>query len=444
MTATARRTSRPTRAARARPTRARSTRFRRLRRRPRAGASARTQPHSELMALALATGAEARWTGTPGRCAVVCVNGGTAAEVPGTWSASLEWLVRRLSARFPEPRVPRGAVPREVVAAPRPLRRGRRAPRSRPRARRERSELALLAFSMGGAVAVRNADRRRRPRRRRRQPVAAAGARARATRRTAARDRPRHARRTAAGDPGRQALDVAARLRARACARRRCAAARRPRRASTPSRSRRRDGGLVPLPGSRAVRRARRRGARALLRVGLYVAIRTVVRCSRALLYRIEIVGQVPPGPCVVAANHESCSIRRCSRSPRASRSASSRRWSSGADRPGAWLMDALGGIPIRRDRRRPRRGRQGGRAARRGGERSRSSRREPFAAASGREAPPGSRSRRASRSCRCGSSARRRALSRGRVGFPRIRIVVGEPIVVDRARSRRSPRRGS
>ena len=32
---------------------------------------------------------------------VVCVNGGTAAEVPGTWSASVEWLVRRLAAGHP-------------------------------------------------------------------------------------------------------------------------------------------------------------------------------------------------------------------------------------------------------------------------------------------------------------------------------------------------------
>ena len=30
------------------------------------------------------------------------MNGGTSAEIPGTWSASIEWLVRRLSQRFPE------------------------------------------------------------------------------------------------------------------------------------------------------------------------------------------------------------------------------------------------------------------------------------------------------------------------------------------------------
>ena len=54
------------------------------------------------MSFALASGAEARWTGPPGRVAVVCVNGGTAAALPGTWSASLEWLVGRLAGRLPE------------------------------------------------------------------------------------------------------------------------------------------------------------------------------------------------------------------------------------------------------------------------------------------------------------------------------------------------------
>jgi dienelactone hydrolase len=49
----------------------------------------------------LATGAEMRLTGS-GATAVVCVNGGQASEVEGTWSASLEWLVARLAPRFPE------------------------------------------------------------------------------------------------------------------------------------------------------------------------------------------------------------------------------------------------------------------------------------------------------------------------------------------------------
>ena len=48
----------------------------------------------------LSTGAEMRLTGD-GPIAVVCVNGGQAAEVEGTWSASLEWLVSRLAPRFP-------------------------------------------------------------------------------------------------------------------------------------------------------------------------------------------------------------------------------------------------------------------------------------------------------------------------------------------------------
>jgi pimeloyl-ACP methyl ester carboxylesterase len=47
----------------------------------------------------LSTGAEMRLTGG-GATAVVCVNGGQSAEVEGTWSASLEWLVGRLAPRF--------------------------------------------------------------------------------------------------------------------------------------------------------------------------------------------------------------------------------------------------------------------------------------------------------------------------------------------------------
>jgi dienelactone hydrolase len=51
----------------------------------------------------LRTGAELRITGpVDARAVVVCVNGGQATEVEGTWSASLEWLVRRLAPRFPE------------------------------------------------------------------------------------------------------------------------------------------------------------------------------------------------------------------------------------------------------------------------------------------------------------------------------------------------------
>jgi pimeloyl-ACP methyl ester carboxylesterase len=50
----------------------------------------------------LATGAELRRSGRGDRGAVVCVNGGQAQEVEGTWSASIEWLVSRLAPRLPE------------------------------------------------------------------------------------------------------------------------------------------------------------------------------------------------------------------------------------------------------------------------------------------------------------------------------------------------------
>jgi dienelactone hydrolase len=102
----------------------------------------------------LATGAELRVTGTLGDTAVVCVNGGQARAAEGTWSASVEWLVRRLAPEhaglaFAEVRYrvkswnrldlciedARAAV-REVGAA----------------------RTLLLGFSMGGAVAIAAAD----------------------------------------------------------------------------------------------------------------------------------------------------------------------------------------------------------------------------------------------------------------------------------------------
>lgn len=105
------------------------------------------------MSFALATGAEARWTGTPGSCAVVCVNGGTAKEVPGTWSASIEWLVHRLSRRLP------GLALLEVryrVKSWRKLGLCVEDARAAVAVAREAgaAEVALLGFSMGGAVAV--------------------------------------------------------------------------------------------------------------------------------------------------------------------------------------------------------------------------------------------------------------------------------------------------
>jgi pimeloyl-ACP methyl ester carboxylesterase len=103
----------------------------------------------------LDTGAELRLTGpADAEAAIVCVNGGQGGEVPGTWSASLEWLVRRLAPAFPalafaevKYRIKswkrldwciedaRAAI--AATGAPRTL---------------------LLGFSMGGAVAVQAAD----------------------------------------------------------------------------------------------------------------------------------------------------------------------------------------------------------------------------------------------------------------------------------------------
>jgi dienelactone hydrolase len=108
------------------------------------------------MSFALASGAEGRWTGIPGRRVVVCVNGGTAAEVPGTWSASVEWLVGAVAPRLD------GLAFLEVRYRTKSWRRldrcvedGAAALEAARAAGAE--EVALLAFSMGGAVAVRNA-----------------------------------------------------------------------------------------------------------------------------------------------------------------------------------------------------------------------------------------------------------------------------------------------
>ncbi len=98
----------------------------------------------------LATGAEMRVTGAIGECAVVCVNGGQAREVEGTWSASIEWLVQRLAPRLPELGF---AEVRYRVKSWRRLEscvedaRAAVAEVGAPR-------VALVGFSMGGAVSV--------------------------------------------------------------------------------------------------------------------------------------------------------------------------------------------------------------------------------------------------------------------------------------------------
>jgi dienelactone hydrolase len=102
----------------------------------------------------LATGAELRVTGPTDRYAVVCVNGGQAREVEGTWSASIEWLVGRLFRRLPE--IAFAEVRYRVKSwkrldwcfeDARAAVREVRAPRT-----------MLLGFSMGGAVSIGIAD----------------------------------------------------------------------------------------------------------------------------------------------------------------------------------------------------------------------------------------------------------------------------------------------
>jgi dienelactone hydrolase len=85
---------------------------------------------------------------------VICVNGGRAKAVAGTWSTSLEWLVGRLAPRFPELRFAEVKYrikswnhfdsciedAREAIE------------------RLDAERTLLLGFSMGGAVAISVAD----------------------------------------------------------------------------------------------------------------------------------------------------------------------------------------------------------------------------------------------------------------------------------------------
>ena len=98
----------------------------------------------------LSTGAEMRITNRVDEYAVVCVNGGQAREVEGTWSASIEWLVQTLAPRLPELGF---AEVRYRVKSWRRLEscvddaRAAVAEVGAPR-------VVLLGFSMGGAVSV--------------------------------------------------------------------------------------------------------------------------------------------------------------------------------------------------------------------------------------------------------------------------------------------------
>jgi pimeloyl-ACP methyl ester carboxylesterase len=85
--------------------------------------------------------------------AVVCANGGQAAEVPGTWSASIEWLVRRLVPAFPDIRF--AEVRYRVKSWKRLEFCVEDATAAIEAADAERA--LLVGYSMGGAVAVRAA-----------------------------------------------------------------------------------------------------------------------------------------------------------------------------------------------------------------------------------------------------------------------------------------------
>jgi pimeloyl-ACP methyl ester carboxylesterase len=98
----------------------------------------------------LATGAELRVSGSVGERAVVCVNGGQQREVEGTWSASVEWLVRQLTPRLPE------LAFAEVRYRVKSWRRLESCVEDARAAIDEvgAQHVALLGFSMGGAVAI--------------------------------------------------------------------------------------------------------------------------------------------------------------------------------------------------------------------------------------------------------------------------------------------------
>jgi dienelactone hydrolase len=103
----------------------------------------------------LKTGAELRVTGPiDAPAAVVCVNGGQAAQVEGTWSASLEWLVRHLAPRFPE--LAFAEVRYRIKSWNRLDWCVEDARAAVAQVGAERT--LLLGFSMGGAVSVRTAD----------------------------------------------------------------------------------------------------------------------------------------------------------------------------------------------------------------------------------------------------------------------------------------------
>ena len=162
--------------------------------------------------ITLATGAEARLRGPASPLAVVCANGGQGRDVPGTWSASIEWLVGELAPAFPSLRF--AEVRYRIKSWNRLDMCVEDALAAIEAAGGERT--LLVGFSMGGLVCVRAAGRSDRRGRARARPLASRPARPLAARGEAVRRAARVARPLAAGDPGRQPDALAQGLRARA------------------------------------------------------------------------------------------------------------------------------------------------------------------------------------------------------------------------------------
>jgi pimeloyl-ACP methyl ester carboxylesterase len=96
------------------------------------------------------TGAELRVSGGDGALSVVCMNGGQRAEVEGTWSPTIEWLLERLRPRFPEVRF---AELRYRIKSWRRFEECVEDARAAIEAAGGERTI-LLGFSMGGAIAI--------------------------------------------------------------------------------------------------------------------------------------------------------------------------------------------------------------------------------------------------------------------------------------------------
>ena len=167
-----------------------------------------------------------------------------------------------------------------------------------------------------------------------------------------------------------------------------------------------------------------------------YETVRRVARPLLRALYRLEVRGaaRVPPGPLVVVANHESvldpfvlgCAIERELRF-----FAKAELWRR---RPVAWAMERLRAIPVERGR--------GDRAALAAAERALAAGDAVAIFPQGVVRGSGSWQRGAARlALATGTTVlpvrllgTSRALSRGRLGFPKLVVVVGEPLTVERS----------